>query len=534
MWTPLFSNRSAGRRSRRAAVVFLSLGLAVAASFAPAAAAPQGTNPPASAEERASLRQALESRYEVLPVQGGIVLKPRQPRAGISTIEVTAEGVAVNGERVSARTLRDWLGGGDADSVLRLQGLSAAEQRQVFGLEKGSAPPPAATPAPAEPGAETTSGDAAEDETPETAEPAAAETPEPAGSRRTTGSRINVGGSVTVDKDEVADEVVAVGGSATVDGEVEDSVTAVGGPARINGKVGGEVVSVGSSIYLGPNAEVQGDLTSVGGSVHQDPGSKVHGTIHEVGFLPFNRPFGRHFRFGRHWGLEPWPFWGGVSELMGSIMGFIFMGILVCLVLLVAREPFERVARQLGDRPWQAAAAGLAGAVFTLPVAVAVTFLLFITIVGCLLYLLYPFAIFYFLLLLLLGYTAVCYRLGRLFEGRLGRGFGSPYVTTLVGLSAIHVWLILGHLLALLPGPFGAMIWALGVVAFVTAMIVGFGALILARFGFAPGYWPQRGTPVPVVPAPVPPSLYERPAEPLPLSDAHEPEPPAEWNEPPR
>src|SRR5258706_2565213 len=152
MSTPCDWQRFAGRRLLRAAVVFLSLGVS-GAMFSTAAAAPQpATNPPASAEERTSLRQGLESRYEVLPVREGIVLKPRQPKAGIRTIEVTSDGVAVNGERVTARTLHDWLGA-DADLVLRLQGLSAAEQRQIFGLEGGApaaaAPAPPPSPAPA-------------------------------------------------------------------------------------------------------------------------------------------------------------------------------------------------------------------------------------------------------------------------------------------------------------------------------------------------------------------------------------------------
>src|SRR4051812_26407301 len=286
MSTPSEWQRSAGRRFFRAAAVFLSLGVA-GPMFPASAAAPQpGTNPPASAEERASLRQALDSRYEVLPVQGGIALKPRQPKAGIRTIEVTSDGVAINGERVSARTLHDWLGT-DADLVLRLQGLSVAEQRQMFGLDGGGVPPPppvpsatpaaAPSPAPAEAGestGESTGGDVAE-------ETATAETPEPAGTsvshgdRHTSGSRVNVGGSVTVDKDEVAEDAVAIGGSATVEGEVEQDVTAIGGAARIDGKVGGEVVAVGSGVYLGSHADVAGDVTSVGGSVHREPGAQV-------------------------------------------------------------------------------------------------------------------------------------------------------------------------------------------------------------------------------------------------------------------
>jgi hypothetical protein len=507
----------------------LSLGLS-GVMFSAVAAAPQsGTNPPASAEERTNLRQALDSRYEVLPVQGGIVLKPRQPKAGIRTIEVTGDGVAINGERVTARTLHDWLGG-DADLILRLQGLSAAEQRQIFGLEGGSSAP-AATPAAAEPDTSTSEGEVAE-ETATAETPEAAETPGRHGDRRTSGSRV-VLGSVSVEKDEEAGEVVAIGGSATVEGEVEDGVTAIGGPARIDGKVGGDVVSVGGGVYLGPNSEVEGDVTSVGGSIHRESGARVHGQINEVGVGPFSGRFGRHVRFGRfgrNW--EPWPFWGGVSELMGSILFTVVMGLLVCLVLLIAREPLERVDRQLVARPWPSAAVGLAGFVFFWPLVAAVTILLLITVIGCALFLLYPFFFLFVGLLLLLGYAAVAYRLGRLVEDRFGRNFGSPYVAALMGVLLIQVWSIFGHMLDLLPGPFGFLSVMMGLFGFLmqaVSWIVGFGAVILARFGLEPGYWPQQGAP-PVPPSPVPPAPYERPAEPLPLSS----EPPAEWHEPPR
>ena len=240
---------------------------------------------------------------------------------------------------------------------------------------------------------------------------------------------------------------------------------------------------------------------------------------------------GRHVRFGRHW--DDWPFWGGVSAVMGSLMRTVLLSLIVCLVLLVARVPLERVDRQLVARPWPSAAVGLAAFVFSGPLVAAVSILLLITIIGCALFLLYPFIFLYLALLLLLGYTAAAYRLGRLVESRFERNFGSPYVAALVGVLLIQVWSILGHMLDLLPGPFGVMLVLFGFLVQAAAWITGFGAVILARFGLAPGYWPQRG-------APVPPAPYERPVEPLPLSDglsghpAAEPEPPAGWNEPPQ
>ncbi|HEX9943317.1 MAG TPA: hypothetical protein VGG03_14950 [Thermoanaerobaculia bacterium] len=503
-----------------AAILLVLVAVAAYAAPVPQSAA----NPPVSAEERGELRQTIESRYEVLPVSGGIALKPRQPRAGIRTIEVTGEEVAVNGERVNPRTLRDWLGE-DADAILRLRGLSTDEQRQVFGL--GEEAPAAGRPEPSveetpamTAGEEAATSDVDVAEVPEPpaapAEPAVPERP----GRRTSSSRVNVGGSVRVDKDEIVDAAVAVGGSVTVDGEVEDEVAAIGGPAHIQGRVGGDVISVGSSVHLGPKAVVDGNVTSVGGRIRREPGSVIHGETAEVGFFPWER----HGRWlGPGWGL--WGgFLGGVSDVMGSLTVLVLMGLLVSLTLLVARRPLERVDRQLAAQPWQSAAVGLAGVVFFWPLLFVVTILLLITIVGCLLIALYPFLFLWVALLLLLGYAAVVYRVGRWLESRFNRRFGGPYAAALMGLLAIQGWLVLGNLLDLLPGPFGTMVWLFGLLLVVAAVIVGFGAVILARFGLEPGYWPRRG-------APAPPPSYTPPPAPdsLPLTDPLTAPP---WEEP--
>lgn len=528
MWTPFegFRNLLGKRSLLLAAVLLVTLGAAAAAAPAPQSAA----NPPASATERGELRRLLELRYEVLPVSGGVALKPRQPRAGIRTIEVTGDQVAVNGERVSTRTLRDWLGE-DADAILRLQGLSAAEQRQLFELEAEPPSETAATTAPPNEAAATSDVDVSEtSEAPAAPEPPSApERP----SSRSSGSRVNVGGSVRVDKDETVETAVAVGGSVTVEGEVEEDVAAIGGPARVNGRVGGAVTSVGSSVYLGPDAVVEGDVTTVGGTLHRQPGSVIHGETHEVGFFPWERG-GRWSGdwFGPRWGH--WGLWGGVSDFMGSVTFLVLMGLLVCVTMLVARRPLERVDRQLVAQPGQAVVAGILSFIFFWPLLIAVTILLIITLVGCLLIALYPFLFLWIALLLLLGYTAVVYRLGRWLEVRFNRRFGSPYATALVGLLAIQGWCVLGNLLDILPGPFGSMVWLFGFLLVVAAVIVGTGAVILARFGLEPGYWPGRGVP----PVPPPPPPYTAPPDRLPLTDEarwEEPEiPPPPEPEPPR
>lgn len=525
-----FIQRLPGKSALRVAAVLLVLGSGAALRAAPSPQSPD--RPPATAQERGDLRRTIEGRYQVLPVSGGVLLTPRQAKAGVRTIEVKGTQIAVNGETVTARTVRDWLGA-DADPVLRLLGMTAAEQRQLFGLgAEAAAQQTPAAPAPetsAEPPASDTDVTETSAEAPESPEaPQPPETPSlpRLPESRSSGSRVNVGGSVHVDKDETADEAVAVGGSVDVEGEVQSQVTAIGGPVRIQGKVGGEVVSVGSSVYLGPHAVVDGDVTSVGGGVHREPGSVVHGAIHEVGVLPF---LGRHgFQSGpiwhRHWGL-----WGGVSDLLGSLMSLVLAALLTCLVVLVARRPLERVDRVLTAQPWPSAAVGLASAVFFWPLFIVVTILLAITIVGCVLFLLYPFLFLYLGLLVLLGYTAVAYRLGRLLEGRFNRAFASPYAATLTGVVALQGWRVLGGLFGLLPWPFGviAFLFSLfGVLLVTAATVVGFGAVVLSRFGLEPGYWPRRGAP----PMPPVPSSSQA-VEPLPLSDPLTNPPPERWEE---
>jgi len=536
MWTPSDRfQRFSGKRAPRFAAILLVLGFVLGAS-AYAAPAPQSPDrPPATAQERSDLRRALESRYEVLPVSGGVVLKPRQPKAGIRTVEVTGDEIAVNGERVNANILRDWLGA-DADAVIRLQGLSAADQRQLFGLTgEAAAAPPAPAPEVSNPTAtsdtDVTETEASEaPEAPEVPEaPEAPETDRRSNRRHVSGDRVNVGGSVHVRQDETADEAVAVGGSVEVEGEVSDGVTAIGGPARIEGRVGGDVVSVGSSVYLGPHAVVNGDVTSVGGTIERSPGAVVNGATNEVSIPTFLRSRGG-FRTGPVWGRH-WGRWGGVSDLLGSLMSLVLTALLVCLVLLVARRPLERVDRQLVAQPWRAAAVGLAGSIFFWPLLIVVTILLAITIVGCVLFLLYPFLLLYVLLLLLLGYAASAYRLGRWLEVRFNWNFGGPYAAALAGVLALKIWSVLGSMFDLMPGPFGAfsiLTSLFGALVTTAALVVGFGAVILARFGLEPGYWPRRGAPVGPL-GPVPPASR---VDHLPLTDPLTSPPVERWEEP--
>jgi len=524
MWNPfdpLNDRGIAARRMLRAGAVVFALALsgpALAQEQAPAGA-PEAPPPPAvpvAETNRQDLRQVLEKSYEILPLHNGVVLRPRKERLGVRTIEVSGDTIAVNGERVTDGVLRAWLAA-DAEPVLRLRRLPPRERQALFGMQSGSGDLPAEAPAeaPAEQGGETeipAEGEVLPEapEAPEAAPipeaPESPETPERDFPSSTTGSRLNLGGPITVQKDELAEEAVAILGSVRVEGEVSRDVTAVGGSAIINGRVGGSVTAVGGSVRLGPHAVVDGDVNSVGGTVVRSEGAQVHGQTSEVGMSGRERD--------RDWGdhdftFHPWsPFLSDTMDLFWQLTGVGILALLVCLCLLVARGPLERVERHVVNEPWVAGLVGLLAQLLFIPLLVTVTILLVITIVGCALIALYPFVFIALGLAALLGYAAVAHRLGRFLEARFGRSFGSPYAVALVGVMAIEVWSLLGRVVGLGGGflEFLAFtILAFGFVVQYVAWTIGMGAVLLARFGGARGgSLPAPLPPPPPPPAPVP------------------------------
>ncbi len=542
MWNPSDLPGSLGaatQRMLRAGLAVFLYQIAALALSGPVLAQPAPpAAPAASAESRQSLRQTLERSYEVLPLHNGVVLRPRKERLGVRTIEVSGDTIAVNGERVTEGVLRAWLAA-DADPVLRLHRLPARERQALFGMPSGAGSP--APEAAAEQAGETeipAEGDLPAEgelpaetvEVPETEIPEAPEPPEPPGTSdeadypaSTTGSKVNLFGDITVDKDELAEEAVAILGTVRVEGEVSRDVTAVGGSVIINGRVGGGVTAVGGGVRLGPEAVVDGDVTSVGGSVVRAEGSQVHGQTSEVAMVPSHRD--------DNWddidiSFRPWsPFVSGM-DLFWRLAGVGVLALLVCLVLLVARGTIEKVELRVAREPWLAGGVGLLTIVILALALVPVTILLIITIVGCALIALYPFLIIALWLAAFVGYSAVALRVGRFLEARFSRSFGSPYSAAMVGVIAIEALSILGAVISLGGGFLDFIAFVVLTVGFLVqfvAWIVGFGAVLLARFGGPPGGpVPAMVVPPPPPPAPVPydPVLDEpgpdRPWEPAP------------------
>ena len=110
--------------------------LAVLVAWAPALAAQD------LAEQQALARQ-IERRFDVLPAQGGVMLRPKTPMRDVRSIQLVDGAIAIDGEPVSGAELRQRLES-DADSIIRLSYLDAAAQRALFAPAAAPRPAPAA------------------------------------------------------------------------------------------------------------------------------------------------------------------------------------------------------------------------------------------------------------------------------------------------------------------------------------------------------------------------------------------------------
>ncbi len=533
------SEKSVRRPIRWALALFVALTFHGGTS-APAVAQAQGSNRPTATSSDQSLRQALESRYEVLALRDGVLLRPRTERSGVRSIEVSGTAIAVNGERVSEGVLRAWLGS-DAPPLLRLLAMSGPSRRAVFGFSspeggassRGTVATATAPVDPEEGGAqemvggsssaeELTSDLVEEPEAPAPPPPPAP--PEPPDRDSDSGNKVRIGtlirfaGSARVDVDEEAEQVVVIGGPASIEGSVQDEVTAIGGDVRVNGHVGGDVISVGGDVHLGPKAEVEGDVTSVGGQVDHEPGSNIHGQINQVS------GFGPGIHIGRNRDFHFWPWWtpfAGAMRLVWSILALAILALVVAVTVVIARDPVARVEAKLATELWQSGLAGFLAQLLFIPLFVAVTVVLVISIIGIPLLILYPFLILALILGGLVGFSAFALRVGRLIERRFDRHFGSVVATALVGVFAIEILRIVGRLFDVGSGPFGVISWFFSFTGFLIAYAAwtfGFGAVILTRFGLGP----RRPRGEPFVGATYPPAPVE-PIEPIPPVEPIEP-----------
>lgn len=462
------------------ALIVAALWLAAAPAAAQISAATPAIQDTA-AVSLGEVRDRIEQRYQVLPLQRGIVLIPRYGSTDIQSIELADAAIAINGVAVTGAELSQRVGD-DAGDILRLSYLDAPARRVLFGIGSPPLPPGAEPDTTAVVAADTSAADDDEDveDVLEGVDVGDAD------------SRVRLGGSIHVGADEVVDgDAVAVGGSVTVDGTVT-----------------GEVVAVGGSVTLGPEAEVGGAVTSVGGSIHRAEGAVVGGGLSEVAFG------GPHFRFHNEFASPP--FLDDFGGLIGTVIYLIVLMLLTSLAYLLAHRPVERMATRVAESPWKAALVGLVGQILFFPVLVLTVVVLAISIIGIPLLLLVPFALLALVIGTLGGFTAVALHVGRGADTRFGWHHSNAHLVVLIGVGLIMLVSFFASALGVAGGPIGGIAIALMVVGIIIQYIAwttGFGALLLTRFGTR-ARWGDGGTAAPVAAPPAEPVLAPEPAAP--------------------
>lgn len=463
-----------GRRALGVAVVLVGLGWIASvgpavSQEAPPESATTAEAPPEISEEVQALAREIGASYEVLPVRGGVVLQPTDPEAAFQSLEIAAEGLALDGEPVEEEELRERLGE-TAEPLLQLAAQPPEVWSRFPGLISGETPTGAE--APSAPG-ESETPDPSE-ETDEPDEPAEVEEPP----KMRTGDKVSLIGGVTIKENEIARDVVVVGGPLRVEGEVERDATVVGGSAYIEGTLARDLLVVGGNAYLGPESVVKGEINIMaGGRVHREPGAVVEGRINELGVVgpifdsgdEIDFDFRPRFRFFRWFG-------GLVSELF-FIATLILLG---CLVILFGQRAAEGIGETLTTDPWRSGGVGLAFQAIFVPLLVIVVVLLAISIIGIPLLILVPFALLGLVVATFVGYVGVALLLGRKLLLRTGQNASSPYLSVAAGMVALGLPAVFSEFFDLpFLGFLSVLLFVLWILSTYVAATFGFGALLM-------------------------------------------------------
>ena len=260
---------------------------------------------------------------------------------------------------------------------------------------------------------------------------------------------------------------------------VRGDVVSIGGAATIDGEVDGNVVAIGGGVWLGPEAFVHGDVTSVGGGVSRDPKAVVRGGIQDIGVGgPWRGDWSRSGNWDWMGGLYP------VARLTGTLVRITLLALLVAMVLFVAREPVEQIADRVAADPVKSWLVGFLAEMLFFPLLIMTVVVLAISIIGIPLLLLVPVAIVAALLLMLVGFTAVAFQIGRLLQDKVIALRSRPFAATFAGILLIVSPVLLARLVGL-TGDLWYLVWPIAVVGFLfeyIAWTAGLGAAALVRW----------------------------------------------------
>lgn len=250
-----------------------------------------------------------------------------------------------------------------------------------------------------------------------------------------------------------SDRVTFTGDITVRQGERVRDVVTMGGDARIEGEATGDVVTMGGDIEVASTGIVHGDLVTMGGDIDVEDGGVVHGQRVQTG----------NGDVGVSIGVDPEAAASSVSswfsDSIGSAARYALLFLLGLVLLGLAPERLDTLRLALVKLPTRSAATGLVGLI----AAVILVVVLCITIIGIpaavLLVLALPVAIY-------VGMAAAASVIGALLPS--ARLKDRPVLQLAAGVA-----LLFG--VSLLP--------FVGDIAIAIAAVVGFGTVVLTRFG---------------------------------------------------
>jgi hypothetical protein len=297
---------------------------------------------------------------------------------------------------------------------------------------------------------------------------------------RLTGTRLALGQDVRIERDEeVTEAAIVVGGSLNIDGRVREGVVVVGG-----------------NLHLSSTADVRGDVILVGGTLTRDEGAQLTGGVNYVSFGDWSQ---------RNFGWFPSVRFGEVPRwlsVVGTLARVSVLAVLMAMMLIVARAPVARVGRAALAEPLRAFVIGLAAEIFFVPVLVAASIGLAITIIGIpFVAILVPIAIVVAVFACLLGFTALACRIGEWIEDRLGWQPGNAFVATAVGFIVLLTPTLVARFVDIATvgaAPLSLMLVMIGLTVEFFAWTIGLGAAIITGLG----RWYTVPPPITAPPAP--------------------------------
>ena len=174
-------------------------------------------------------------------------------------------------------------------------------------------------------------------------------------------------------------------------------------------------------------------------------------------------------------------------SLAGTLARVSVLGVLMVMMLIVARAPVARVGRAALAEPLRAFVIGLAAEIFFVPLLVAASIGLAMTIIGI------PFVAVLVLIALVvaafafvLGFTALACRIGEWIEDRLGWQPGNAFVATAIGFVLLLALTLLARMVDVASGgsaPLTFAMMAIGLTVEFLAWTTGVGAAIITGLG---------------------------------------------------